>query len=244
MQASATHFCILYFKFWILHLLTMSKENEILASWHHNASSWINLIERNGIESRRLATNEAVIETVLETKPRNVIDIGCGEGWLAQQLYERGIAVSGVDAVPALIEKAKEKVSGDFRVATYEEISEDKISFPQSFDAIVINFALIGKESTEGLLKALPNYLSPNGRLIIQTLHPYARKANDYISGWKKGSWDGLGDDFTLPYDWYFRTMEDWMKLLDASGFKNVKLRESKHPESGALLSAIFICQL
>ena len=111
------------------------------------------------------------------------------------------------------------------------------------FDAIVINFALLGKESTESLLASLPQYLLPSGSLFIQTLHPQARKEiNDYVSGWKKGCWNGLGDEFILPYEWYFRTMEDWLHLLAKSGFGIKKTTETVHPQSGQLLSVIFEC--
>jgi hypothetical protein len=130
-------------------------------------------------------------------------------------------------------------------VASYEDIASDKVTFSQLFDAIVINFALIGKESTENLLTSLPSNLFEQGKLFIQTLHPYSRKSmNDYVTGWKQGSWDGLGDQFTQPYQWYFRTLEDWLLLLDSSGFDKIKTTETTHPQSGHPLSVIFECNV
>jgi 2-polyprenyl-3-methyl-5-hydroxy-6-metoxy-1,4-benzoquinol methylase len=153
------------------------------------------------------------------------------------------VSITGTDAVAELTEKAKQRTNGDFFVASYEEIAEGKISFPRPFDAIVINFALIGKESTENLLKALPSFLSNGGKLFIQTLHPYNRKSvNDYKSGWKDGSWDGLGEKFIFPYQWYFRTLEDWLLLLEQSGFAPIKIKEQFHPITGNPLSVIFEC--
>ena len=70
------------------------------------------------------------------------------------------------------------------------------------FDVVVINFSLISKESTEHLLGAIPAMLNLGGKLFIQTLHPYSRKElDDYKTGWKTGSWDGLGDKFTVPFE-------------------------------------------
>lgn len=221
----------------------MSKEKDIINSWHTNARNWINIIERNGIESRRLVTNEAIINAVCSAKPRSVLDIGCGEGWLSAKLAEKGIAVTGIDVIPELIEKAKQKVTGDFFVASYEDMTAHTIRFTDLFDAAVINFALIGKESAEQLLHSLPSYLIAGGKLFIQTLHPYHRKAiNDYTSGWKTDSWDGLGDEFTQPYEWYFRTLEDWVQLLKGAGFNEVIVHTTKHPVTGAELSVIFEC--
>ena len=223
----------------------MDKEQHIIQSWKINAGNWIDIIENNGIESRKLATNKAIVEAVSNAKPGTVLDIGCGEGWLAKELYNKGINVTGVDVIPELIEKVKQKVPGDFYVASFEDIYLNKLVFSKLFDAIVINFALIGKESTENLLGSLPRYLSNNGKLFIQTLHPHSRKSiNDYTSGWKEGSWDGLGEQFTQPYQWYFRTLEDWLLLLDKSGFTNIKISEVLHPHNFSLLSVIFTCKV
>lgn len=220
----------------------MDKEKNIIASWQANANNWINIIETNGIESRRLATNKAILSAIQDLQPGNALDIGCGEGWLVDELAKNGVNVSGVDIIPELVQRTKEKVKGDFRVASYEDIWEKRVVFPVLFDAIVINFALIGKESTEQLLASLPALLSKNGRLFIQTLHPYSRKPHDYVSGWKEGSWDGLGDKFTQPYQWYFRTMEDWLDLLRHAGFPQTQATEVLHPTDSRPLSVIFMC--
>jgi 2-polyprenyl-3-methyl-5-hydroxy-6-metoxy-1,4-benzoquinol methylase len=148
--------------------------------------------------------------------------------------------MSGIDVVPELIEKARTQVTGDFRVASYEDVYERKIKFPVLFDGIVINFALIGTESTEKLLSALPGLLKEKGKLFIQTLWPQSRKEiNDYVSGWKTGSWDGLGGQFTQPYEWYFRTGEDWRLLLEQSGFRIIRTQEPIHPNTGKPCSLI-----
>jgi 2-polyprenyl-3-methyl-5-hydroxy-6-metoxy-1,4-benzoquinol methylase len=221
----------------------MDKEKSIVDSWQVNASNWIDIIQNNGIESRRLVTNQAIINAVCNINPSSVLDIGCGEGWLSKVFFDHGITITGMDVIPELIDKARQKVPGHFIVASYEDIYQHKISFPEPFDAIVINFALIGKESTEQLLASLPSFLTNNGVLFIQTLHPHSRKAlNDYTSGWKTGSWDGLGDQFTSPYEWYFRTWEDWLQLLSDSGFGKVTAKEILHPQTDKPLSVIFEC--
>jgi 2-polyprenyl-3-methyl-5-hydroxy-6-metoxy-1,4-benzoquinol methylase len=223
----------------------MNNEQKIIDSWHANAGNWIDIIDNNGIESRRLVTNKAIVDAVCKSKPLSVLDVGCGEGWLLRELNKKGIVVTGVDVIPELVEKAKSKVAGNFFVASYEDIYSGKITFPKLVDAIVINFALIGKESTENLLGYLPKFLTPNGKLFIQTLHPGSRKSiNDYESGWKEGSWDGLGEQFSMPYQWYFRTMEDWLLLIGQSGFSKIKATEVTHPHSGKPLSVIFECSV
>lgn len=221
----------------------MDKEKDILRSWKANAVKWADLIQRNGIESRRVATNKAIIDAVSDYHPNWVLDVGCGEGWLVKELNDKGMTVTGFDAIPELIAQARQKSKSEFIVASYEDIYSGRIKFTQQFDAIVANFSLIGKESTEKLLQALRNYLSINGILFIQTLHPFLRKViDDYKPGWKEGSWDGF-DQFVLPYQWYFRTMEDWILMIKKAGFKTVGAKDICHPDSQKLLSVIFKCQ-
>lgn len=222
----------------------MNKETAIIESWQANAGNWIRIIENDGIQSRQLATNKAIVDMICADQPATVLDIGCGEGWLAKELSDRGIAVSGADIIAELVEKAKERAGGHFVVASYEDIAVFKTTLQPPFDAIVINFALIGEESTEQLLASLPRYLSAGGKLYIQTLHPHSRKSSDdYISGWKTGSWDGLGDQFTMPYQWYFRTLEDWLELLHRSGFDRIFFTEPLHPVTRLPLSILFVCK-
>src|ERR1700744_4472736 len=82
------------------------RELEIIRSWHANAAPWGNAIRTASIASRKLVTNQAVIDAVSSVAPKHVLDVGCGEGWLARALASRGIRATGVDAVPALIAQA------------------------------------------------------------------------------------------------------------------------------------------
>src|SRR5579863_7035223 len=91
-------------------------DTRILNSWHTNAAPWTSSVRQGRIESRRLITDRAVVEAVLARKPATVLDVGCGEGWLARALSRHGIRVTGVDAVPALIEQAQRAGGALFRV--------------------------------------------------------------------------------------------------------------------------------
>ena len=83
----------------------MDKEQKIIDSWTVNATNWIEIIENNGIESRRLVTNQAIIDIVCMDNPATVLDLGCGEGWLSKELQHKGIEITGVDVINELIEK-------------------------------------------------------------------------------------------------------------------------------------------
>ncbi len=224
----------------------MSSDNlsdaRIVDSWHKNASPWTEAVRENQIESRRLVTNQAIVDAIMSRSPRTVLDIGCGEGWLVRALAERGVRATGVDVVPALVEQATRAGGGEFRVASYEQIAAGELVI--EVDVIVANFALIGKESVEGIIRRAPELLTENGALIIQTLNPVVAGGDlPYEDGWRQGSWAGFSNQFSDPAPWYFRTMESWKRLLADSGFSRVEVREPIHPGTGKPASVIFIGQ-
>src|SRR5438874_1602582 len=64
---------------------------KIIDSWHKNAAPWTAAVRDNQIESRRLVTNQAVVDAIVGRSPRTALDIGCGEGWLVRALAAHGI---------------------------------------------------------------------------------------------------------------------------------------------------------
>lgn len=219
-------------------------DEKILASWHNNAMPWTTAVREHQIASRRLVTDRAIIDAVLSFAPASVLDLGCGEGWLTRALAHVGIAASGVDAVAELIEQAKQ-ADPSGAVSNYQAMSYEQIAagaWQRAADAVVCNFALLGKESVEGLFTAMESLLRPGGHLFIQTLHPrVACGDRPYEDGWREGSWAGFSSDFRDPAPWYFRTMESWIRLFAEQGLQLIERREPLHPETGRPTSVIFI---
>lgn len=216
-------------------------DKQIVTSWHANARPWTKAVQNEEIESRTLVTNQAIVQAVTSLAPRHVLDVGCGEGWLARALVERGVEVVGIDVVPALIAEAQRLGGGRFQVCSYEDVAAGQLSAGR-FDTIICNFSLLGKGSVEHLLHALPRHVQPQGHVVIQTLHPViACGDRSYSDGWRPGSWDGFGPEFTEPAPWYFRTVESWLRLLRDSGFDILECREPVHPKTGKPASILLV---
>lgn len=218
-------------------------ERRILESWAANAWAWTSAVRAGHIESRRLVTDQAIIDAVRARKPGSVLDIGCGEGWLARALSTQGVRVTGIDTIPALVDSAREAGGGDFHCMSYAELAQGALDV--QVDMAVCNFSLLGKESVEEVFTAVASLLMPGGALVVQTLHPVVACGHlPYEDGWREGSWAGFGAQFTDPAPWYFRTLESWTQLIEESGFTLREMQEPQHPHTGAPASVIFIVEM
>ncbi|MEP6936179.1 MAG: class I SAM-dependent methyltransferase [Nitrospirota bacterium] len=142
----------------------------IVESWSKNAEPWTRAVREEQIESRTQLTDHAIVEAVLSRSPKSVLDIGCGEGWLVRKLRARKIDVLGIDVTAHLIDEAQRAGGGQFFVASYEDIAAE--TFRASVDVAVCNFALLGKESVDGLFRSMASLLTIHGSVIVQTVHP------------------------------------------------------------------------
>jgi 2-polyprenyl-3-methyl-5-hydroxy-6-metoxy-1,4-benzoquinol methylase len=220
-----------------------SHEQQIIRSWNTNAKQWASAVQAGSIRSRKLVTDKAIVDAVLGVKPSRLLDVGCGEGWLARALSRSGVEVTGIDGAPELIAEAARLGEAEFQVCDYQSIAARRWrSAP--FAAAVCNFSLFGKTSVESVLGGIGNYLDEGGYLIVQTLHPVSACGDHpYQDGWRGGSWLGFGSEFSDPAPWYFRTLESWWAMLRRSGFEVQECREPTAPAAIGPASVIFICK-
>ena len=216
-------------------------DQQIIEAWHRNARPWITAVQQNRIESRRLVTNRAILDTVKSLDVQSVLDIGCGEGWLVRQLSATGLRVSGLDVVPDLLAQARQLGPEPYYLMAYEALSDRNPV--ECFDLALCNFSLLGKESVEHLFSVLPGLLNAGGYFVVQTLHPAADEGES-VDGWRAGSWAGIDGDFAEPAPWYFRTMASWFQLFEQAGLELVECRELVNPITDKVASLILVGRL
>lgn len=217
---------------------------EVERSWVSNAKAWTAAVRSGGIASRRLATDDAVTAAVLACRPARVLDLGCGEGWLARALSAAGVEVVGTDGSAPLIEAAREAGGGTFHVLTYQDLIADPVRAGFGFDVVVANFALLARDVAALLLALRNGALAPDAALVVQTVHPIAA-GPPYRDGWRTEDFRGFGDGAHVwrPMPWYFRTLGSWLALLRRTGYALTELREPLHPETALPLSLLMTAE-
>jgi 2-polyprenyl-3-methyl-5-hydroxy-6-metoxy-1,4-benzoquinol methylase len=219
------------------------REAALIWSWMANADAWTRAVREGRIESRRVATDAAIVDAVVALRPKRVLDLGCGEGWLMRALAEHGIEAVGLDVSMELVVAAEETGGGRYRCCSYDEVIEDPTRAGGPYDAVVCNFSLLGAELVP-LLSALRQNLWEGGALVIQTVHPWTAAGDEpYAEGWRTETFDAFGGEFAEPMPWYFRTLESWVDALHGAGFRLAALREPVHPGTGRPVSLLMVAE-
>ena len=227
-----------------------------LRSWDTNAANWTRAVREGLIASRKAGTDEAVVQAILRRRPRRLLDVGCGEGWLVRRVTRlAGCVAVGVDGSAALIEAARaadptnrychltydQLVGGERLIGAGADQDADA-----GFDVIVFNYALFD-ETAAALLAAMRSRLTPDGAVVIQTLHPWALSGGaDYRDGWRSenfAAFEGstLKDDWA-PMPWFFRTLESWHGVVREAGLSLIELREPAAAPGETPLSLLLTC--
>ena len=177
-----------------------------------------------GGEPERFALRLAFLAERLPADAR-VLDVGCGEGWFAGALVQRGFAVVGTDVSAVAVGRARARVPGvQFAVGQETRLPYGDASFSVAWLGEVLEHVRDGI----GLLEDVARVVGPGGSLLASTPdHPWWRRL-------------ALGLD-RRAFEQHFEPRADHLRfftrrtlaeLLDAGGFEDIAIRARR----GALL--------
>jgi SAM-dependent methyltransferase len=118
-------------------------------------------------------TETELIWRLLELEPGiEVLDLACGHGRIANRLAERGARVTGLDATPLFLERARADAEARGVDVDYVEGDMRELPWDSRFDRIVNWFTAFGyfddDEEDRRVLRAAHRALRPGGRLLIE----------------------------------------------------------------------------
>lgn len=181
----------------------------------------------------------AQIELCGDVRDMSLIDVGCGSGYLARAMAERGARVTGVDISPRMIALAERHESDvplgiTYRIADAADLTS-QIGMA-TFDMATSCMALQDMPSVDAVLRGVSAALRPGGRFVASITHPcndmpFRRWERDergqkrwlcvdryFERGPITFSWERFGERVTTTA--MHATLEDWLGWIHAAGFQ------------------------
>jgi ubiquinone/menaquinone biosynthesis C-methylase UbiE len=216
-------------------------------SWGKEAS-WYSEHLKHGDTYHAKVILPNLVRLIEPQKGQHVLEIGCGEGFFAEELARRGSSVTGCDIAPELIALAKKKGKAKYLVTPAQDLSMFQT---ESFDVVLAVLTLQNMERLDMVMKEVSRVMKPQGRFVFVLNHPVIRvpqvsawdydeakkvqyrRLDAYLSG-RKVAIDmhpGKGKK-SLTYSFH-RSLQEYMKLMRGAGFCMTRLEEwLSHKES------------
>lgn len=169
-------------------------------------------------ESERYATAGAFVPVLglpvvdlLAPKPgERILDLGCGNGDLAEKIAAAGATVVAVDAAPDLVAASRGR-GLDARL-----MDGQNLSFDREFDAVFSNAALHWMKDPDAVVAGVRRALRPGGRFVAE-MGGHNNVAACVVA--LSAVLARRGIDAARYNPWYFPSAEAYRKKLEAAGF-------------------------
>jgi SAM-dependent methyltransferase len=182
-----------------------------------------------GIDKRlfnALYERPATLALLPEVRGLAVLDAGCGPGWYAQYLADRGAAVIAVDASARMAALAAARLGARAAVHTADMARLGDIVADSALDLIVSSLALHYVADLPPLFTEWARVLKPGGLLVFSTHHPLydlerLREAGYLATSLVEENWAWLG-----LMRFYQRPLSAITEPMSAAGFLIERLVE------------------
>ncbi len=134
--------------------------------WWTNEIRWVRTL-RNLVPARL-----AYFDQFIDWTGKEVLDLGCAGGFMAEAIYDRGARVSGIDPSSAAIAAARAHAALTDRNIRYDVGAGETLNLPDnSFDVVVCVDVLEHVSDVQRVLAEVARVLRPGGLLLFDTIN-------------------------------------------------------------------------
>ncbi len=141
----------------------------------------------------------------------HILDFGCGDGFITQEIAKTGAHVVGVDLDPNMVDATRA------RGLEAHIIDGAELSSEAQFDAVFSNSVLQWIKQPEPALEAIARALKPGGRFVVDVAG-LGNLAAILVA--MRAVSDELGGDPDLAFPFYAPTTAEFTAMLQAKGFE------------------------
>jgi 2-polyprenyl-3-methyl-5-hydroxy-6-metoxy-1,4-benzoquinol methylase len=215
---------------------------DVIEIWNQNASWWSSAaIDRQPINTLLM---RPTLKQLLDTRDGDcVLDLACGNGWLARDLAASGIKVVACDASEMFLRDAKSYPTvGEINYIHVDLTSEEHLSrIPTChFDAVVCCMALMDIPDIRPMLTTIGRALKPSGRFVFSIPHPCFHSPSSTIVAERRDLNGQAVVNRSIKINSYLNTAVDFCSVLK----DQPKPHYYFHRPLGALLTLCFECGL
>jgi len=197
-------------------------------AWSEAADRWWGKYGEFGDTNRRYIIDPAILSILGDIQGKQVLDAGCGNGYLSRLLSKKGAKVTGVDVSEKAIDLAKAAVSETQGIEYYvRSLCDLSIFKKNTFDFVVSNIVLCDLQDLKRVILEIRRVLKINGKLVFSIMHPCF--TSPPVHGWVRKPLDSgrIEDWIYWKVDRYFeRSTEVWKEEnLPALQFSSAALR-------------------
>lgn len=114
----------------------------------------------------------AMLELIGDVSGQRILDAGCGPGYHAAELVERGADVLGLEGSASLVERARTRLGDRAEVRQHDLNTPLDFVPDESFDGALCALVLHHLRDRMQLLREVFRVLRPGGRFALSTTHP------------------------------------------------------------------------
>lgn len=142
-------------------------------SWEKSADWYDRILGERGSELYQAVVIPQAMDLLKPQRGEFILDLGCGQGVFSRAMADKGAKVTGVDAAPTLIAKAKTYQSRT-PIRYYDRDAADLAGLGE-FDAASAILCLQNMEHLDKVIASTAAVLKPGGRMLWVLNHPAFR---------------------------------------------------------------------
>lgn len=166
------------------------------SSYEGKAASYASKVDRkpwNAFYERPATTS---LLPVLENL--NVLDVGCGSGWYAEYMLDRGATVTAFDFNADFVAFTKLRVGRRARVLQADLAKPLDFAIPGEYDVVVCPLVMHYLKNWQPVFHEFNRVLKSNGILVLSTHHPFNdwklfNRENYFSIELLEDEWEDLG---------------------------------------------------